>query len=1248
MSIRAKVSIVWLLASACSICASGTAQGQATKNVSVNSSAIVNPTGVVVTAGEMVTITATGTVNLSDSTGGYYTYPSGTIEDAPAEGTNAYNFFETKAAPTGVPPYDGSNKLIIPPYIGQLEYQPYGALVAGISANPNATSFGDFPDGFVLIGASGTVTAPIAGYLYLAVNDINNTGDDEGSYAAIITYGTPPIAAVEVTQAIQQYQTLSDFEASLNATNEPPVPIIAGKAAVMRVYFNPVQDVTIYTVQVTGVIDESKALYLVPDCAPTDQRGRQGACTSMDFYFSPPIGDWTANLSVMDSDGNVVEQETLNFVSRTTESLHLISASVCDSMDAKGNWLCGLPTDLLGREALLTRIMPTNSVVFDAGTDVAMINEFAPLVGYDKWLELSVNKVDSFFSPSDQANDAANDSHTLHFGSYRTIVGSTAISVIGGRGAMSPAFVPRLGVDATAAVVAHETGRTLTLRHTNILNTITMPQGPPPACYNIAKDDLTDWPFPNNEIQDYVGNGAIALEWGYDVASQAVLDPTQTFELMSYCSPRWISPLNYTTILSVLGGGPVTLPSVVRASPVRDSAAPPKTPELVPLTSGSYTQVSGTVGSSGVTFNPLFTNTINGTTDPGSGTYSIVVENSVGQPIYTRYFTPYDVETDIATGPDLSFDPVFSEWIPNVAGAASIVVHDPNGATIGSLTLTGTAPSVTLISPGAGFTATGPQPVTWTVSPACAVCTARILYSSNDGVTWSQIGEIQGSNTVMINFSGLPGSTAGGSLIQVLVSDGINTGSATSALFSVAKSPPTTIQIDSPQPGYAQAAADTIQLIGEAYDPDDGMLHGSHLVWSSNVQGNLGSGSPLAAKLQAGAHTITLTATDSDGNSITATTNVIMGGGGPVVTLSTSALATGCLGATIAATPGANQGAALSSVEYSLNGGANYTSVPLAQLPFSFVIPGVGSVNLVAVASDLSRQIGAQSAVVNIASACTTGAPSVFGGSTQVATVDAAFPTPLSVLVTNINGNPEPGVAVNFTAPANGASANLSASTSTTNASGIASVTATANSSNGSYTVLATVPGFSTTAQFNLTNTDFSVAVSVPSLAVENGASRTATITVTPLSGFNSSVVFACTGLPVGAACSFSPASVTPAGAALTSTVTVTTSPLYEAFIPGARGPLAPLPPWWIGLLALAVSLAGLGIAGVERKPLRRWASLGALVLLIATASYLAGCLHNSPRATLPGGTPTGAYSITVTATSGADVHSTTVVLTVL
>jgi hypothetical protein len=1240
MSIRAKVSIVWLIASAWSICASGTAQAQSRQF-------ILTYSGPTVSGNILLTATANGDGTFTvGAASGSQTFNNGTQTvtglilpnvSYPTQSkfyigdTSSYFGYDDVLTPATSPVLDGGGLLL------NFNGVPYPVLIFYDSSGKYGDGIG-YQEGFY-VGSDG--------------NDLlDSSFTDYPITSLTLTPVVPPIAAVEFTQAIQQYQTLTDLEASLEANDEPPVPIISGKPAVMRVYFNPVQDVTIYTVQVTGAIDESKALYLVPDCAPADQRGRLGPCSSMDFYFSPPVGAWTVNLSVTDPSGNVVEQEALNFISRNTQTLHLISASVCDSMDANGNWLCGLPTDLLGREALLTQIMPTNSVVFDAGTDTAMINELAPNVGFDKWLDLSVAVVNTFYGPLDRISDAANNSHTLHFGSYRTIVGSTGISVIGGRGAMSPAFVPRLGVDATDAVVAHETGHTLTLRHTNILNSVVLPPtGPPPGCYNIAEDNQTDWPFLNNDIQDFVGNGVTALEWGFDVASQAVLDPTQTFELMSYCSPRWISPLRYTTVLSVLGGGPVTLPSVVRASrPARDDAAPPKVPELLPLTYGSYTQVSGMIGSGGVTFNPLFTNTINGTADPGSGTYSIVVQNSLGQPIYTRYFTPYAVETDVATGPDLSFDPVFSEWIPNVAGAASIIVEDPNGASIGSLTLTGTAPNVTLVSPGTGFKATGPQPVTWTVSPACASCTARILYSSNDGATWSQIGQIQGSTTVMINFSGLPGSTAGGSLIQVLVSDGINTGSATSALFSVAKSPPTIVQIDSPQPGYSQAAADTIQLIGEAYDPDDGMLHGSHLVWSSNVQGTLGSGSPLAAKLQAGAHTITLTATDSDGNSLTAATNVIMGGAGPVVTLSTSALATGCVSATIAATPGANQGAALSSVQYSLNGGANYTSVPLTQLPYSFVIPGVGTVNLVAVASDISRQIAAQSAVANIASACTTGVPSVSGGSTQVATVDATFSTPLSALVTNNNGNPVPGVAVNFTAPANGASATLSASTSTTNANGIASVTATANGNNGSYEVLATVPGFSTTAQFSLTNTDFSLSVNEPSLTVMDGSSGTATISVTPLSGFSSSVTLACTGLPEGAACSFSPASLTPAGAALTSTVTVTTSALYATFTPGrfgSRRPSTRSPLWWLGVLALATLLAGVGIAGIERMPLRRWAPLAALILLIVMAGYLVGCMGGFPRAALPGGTPTGTYSIAVTATSGADAHSTTVMLTV-
>ncbi len=71
-------------------------------------------------------------------------------------------------------------------------------------------------------------------------------------------------------------------------------------------------------------------------------------------------------------------------------------------------------------------------------------------------------------------------------------------------------------------------------------------------------------------------------------------------------------------------------------------------------------------------------------------------------------------------------------------------------------------------------------------------------------------------------------------------------------------------------------------LTGAAYDVDDGVLAGAALQWSNSVQG---TGSPLTANLSPGSHTITLTATDSDGKSISTTTTIMLGGAPPVVTL---------------------------------------------------------------------------------------------------------------------------------------------------------------------------------------------------------------------------------------------------------------------------------------------------------------------------------------------------------------------------
>ncbi len=59
-----------------------------------------------------------------------------------------------------------------------------------------------------------------------------------------------------------------------------------------------------------------------------------------------------------------------------------------------------------------------------------------------------------------------------------------------------------------------------------------------------------------------------------------------------------------------------------------------------------------------------------------------------------------------------------------------------------------------------------------------------------------------------------------------------------------------------------------IPFIGVANDPEDGMLSGMSMVWTDDLEGEIGTGDMFDAALQTvGDHTVTLTVTDSDGNS---------------------------------------------------------------------------------------------------------------------------------------------------------------------------------------------------------------------------------------------------------------------------------------------------------------------------------------------------------------------------------------------
>ncbi len=89
-----------------------------------------------------------------------------------------------------------------------------------------------------------------------------------------------------------------------------------------------------------------------------------------------------------------------------------------------------------------------------------------------------------------------------------------------------------------------------------------------------------------------------------------------------------------------------------------------------------------------------------------------------------------------------------------------------------------------------------------------------------------------------------------------------------------------------PLDGTLVGPGQMITLQGSATDPEDGELTGTSLTWSSSVDGPLGTGSSLQVTLSGPAvpcnpesipHTLSLTATDSDGHAVTVTITIWVG-----------------------------------------------------------------------------------------------------------------------------------------------------------------------------------------------------------------------------------------------------------------------------------------------------------------------------------------------------------------------------------
>ena len=705
------------------------------------------------------------------------------------------------------------------------------------------------------------------------------------------------------------------------------------------------------------------------------------------------------------------------------DAIVLHPVSICDPSGS-----CGDVTEIKRMSAMLKQVAPTGTLKFGStGTPLKIEPPAAGEPG-DWWDRLKIALEEK--AKGEPAFHSVPGERHIVYGVVSPAGGgdTLGIATIGGNSAssMSSAIdfpipdgqipLPGQNVETNAEVMAHETGHVFKLEHTGSLIPYAAhaapgchadvdgkapqpydPSDPSDAAY---KNDFF-WPYVNTYITfhkpdaiwdygNYLFSGDPAnrkMEAGLDFTRNRVRgtdtgEPNQSFEMMSYCVPRWVTPWSYTAMYQGLTGGTTT---------------------LIPLSLGTFDEVSGTVTASGIAFEPVFTLQTSGPTDQGSGSYRVEVRDSGGGVLYTRWFTPQGSSAQSTSGDVHQGPPYFTELVPHQAGAASIAVMNDTGTQVGTLHLGGVAPTVKITFPLGGETLQGIQNISWSATdPNSSSLAFRVQYSADNGTTWGSLTMSYHGLTLPINFDQLAGAN-GTALIRVYASDGVNTGQATSQPFIVPNKLPQA-KISYPANGDVFHVGDFLNLEGIGFEADTGILSGASLTWSSSgLGGTLGTGDEvnfgILGESAVGTQTIKLTATDTAGNQATASINIVVQEQPPVVypdlppTANAGASYIGTEGSPVVFSGGGSYASDFTALTYAWNFGDGGTST--IQSP-SHVFVDNGIYNVTLTVTDQKGRTATATATATIANVPPTvvAGAAATGKNTRPINLTASFSDP--------------------------------------------------------------------------------------------------------------------------------------------------------------------------------------------------------------------------------------------------------------
>ncbi|MGE0640563.1 MAG: choice-of-anchor tandem repeat NxxGxxAF-containing protein [Thermoanaerobaculia bacterium] len=353
-----------------------------------------------------------------------------------------------------------------------------------------------------------------------------------------------------------------------------------------------------------------------------------------------------------------------------------------------------------------------------------------------------------------------------------------------------------------------------------------------------------------------LASGENAKVFGLDALQRLAVPPDRYFELMSYCSKPvidvWPSKESYEVLKGMIE---------TRFAPPLAAAATSEGASDALLVSGAIDLELGAAA-----FEPAIVATVDSLPPaPSPGTYTLRVHR-VGGGVEDTSFQPEQLEAHNATPTVLPF----VHLVDSPATVAAIELLD-GGGVIASAGASANAPTVQLLAPNGGELLDQPTvDVSWAASDVDGDPLLFVVqFSADGGTSWTTLETNALATSATIQRSALAGTIDG--RFRVQVSDGLRTSSDDSdASFAVADNAPL-VAITRPANGELFYDGQALMFEAIALDPEDGMLSGAALSWSSSLDGLLGTGSPLALaadQLTEGLHVLTLTATDLASNTV--------------------------------------------------------------------------------------------------------------------------------------------------------------------------------------------------------------------------------------------------------------------------------------------------------------------------------------------------------------------------------------------